>query len=123
MSVTATDNAEFIRIYFAEMRATSGRQDVMDRFVADEQLKQHISWAKSVAPDYYIVAEQMVSEGDTVAVRGKVNGIHRGEFNGIPPTGKRFSVDVAVFYRVKDGKIVDHWMVFDALGAANQLKA
>ena len=123
MSVTATENVEIIKSYFAEMRATSGRQDVIERFVADEILKQHISWAKSVAPDYYIVAEQMVSEGDTVAVRGKVNGIQRGEFNGIPPAGKPFSADVAVFYQVKDGKIVDHWMVFDALGAVNQLKA
>jgi predicted ester cyclase len=123
MSVTAADNSEFIRSYFAEMRATSGRQDVIERFVSDEMLKQHIRWARSVAPDYEVVAEQMVSEGDTVAVRGKVNGIQRGEFKGIAPTGKQFSVDVAIFYRVKDGKIVDHWMLFDALGAINQLKA
>ena len=122
MSVITTDNAEFIRNYFAEMRATSGRQDVIDRFVGDERLKQHICWAKSVAPDYHVVAEQMVSEGDTVAVRGKVSGTHGGEFNGIPPTGKALSVDVAIFYTVKDGKIVGHWMVFDALGAMNQLK-
>jgi predicted ester cyclase len=91
--------------------------------VSDETLKQHIRWAKSVAPDYEVVAEQIVSEGDTVAVRGKVNGIQGGEFNGIAPTGKPFSVDVAVFYRVKHGKIVGHWMLFDALAAMNQLKA
>lgn len=122
MPATVINSAELIRCYFEEMRATSGRQDVIERFVSDERLKQHICWAKSVAPDYHIIAEQMVSEGDTVAVRGKVNGIHRGDFNGIAPTGRPFSVDVAIFYRVKDGKIVDHWMVFDALGAINQLK-
>jgi hypothetical protein len=121
MSVTASSNVEFIRSYFAEMHATSGREDVIERFVSDERLKQHIRWAKSVSPEYQVVPEQMVSEGDIVAVRGKVNGIQRGEFNGIPPTGKAFSVDVAIFYRVNNGKIVDHWMVFDGLAAIKQI--
>lgn len=123
MSVTATNITEFMRSYYAEMHATSGRSDIVERFVSDERLKEHIRWAQSVAPGYEVVVDQMVSEGDTVVVRGKVNGIQKGEFNGIAPTGKPFSVDVAVFYRVKDGKIVDHWMLFDALGAINQLKA
>lgn len=123
MSIRAADNAEFIRSYIAEMSATSGRQDVIERFVSDETLKKQIQWARSVSPDYEVVAEQIVAEGDTVAVRGKVKGIQRGEFNGIAPTGKPFAVDVAVFYRVKDRRIVGHWMLFDALGAINQLKA
>lgn len=85
-------------------------------------MKEHIRYAESAFPAYELIAQQLVSEGDIVALRGTFRGIHQGEFSGIPATGKHVSTDVMLFYRVDEGKIVDYWMVIDMLSLINQLK-
>jgi len=122
MTTVASDNAELIRSYLAQLSGKPKTEEMINQFVSDERLIEHIRRTESVAPNYELIPDQLVSEGNTVALRGKVRGTHLGDFNGIPPTGKRFSVDVAVFYRIDNGKIVDHWMVVDNLAAIQQLK-
>lgn len=64
---------------------------------------------------------QQVGEGDTVAHHWTVTGTHVGEFNGIAPTGKQFTLDGISIYRVADGKLVEERTVWDALGLMKQL--
>jgi predicted ester cyclase len=72
-------------------------------------------------PDHDAVVHEMISEGDLVATRKSFTGTHTGEFFGIPPTGKRATIDVIDFVRVRDGAIVEHWNIVDQLGLMQQL--
>src|SRR5829696_9138759 len=60
-------------------------------------------------------------EGDKVATRYALEGTHRGELFGIPPTGQRLSIKSITVERVSEGKIVEHWRNTDELGMMRQL--
>jgi predicted ester cyclase len=64
-----------------------------------------------------------VAEGDTVAARVAFRGTYRGEFQGIPPTGKEVTFSSMVFNHVVDGKVEEHWVEFDLLRLMGQLGA
>ncbi|MCC6602186.1 MAG: ester cyclase [Anaerolineae bacterium] len=72
-------------------------------------------------PDFSSKIELMAAESDRVAVRALHTGTHRGEFMGIPATGKRVSVHATGIYTCKDGKLVQNRVVFDAFGLLQQL--
>jgi predicted ester cyclase len=50
-----------------------------------------------------------------------MTGTQRGEFLGIQPTGKEFTLKVIELYRVRDGRMVEHWNVVDMFGLYQQL--
>lgn len=50
-------------------------------------------------------------------------GTHKGELMGVPPTGKRVTVTDVHIERVANGKIVERWVGFDAMGMMQQLGA
>jgi len=65
--------------------------------------------------------DDIVAEGDKVAVRMTVTGTHSGEWMGFKPTGKSFIINEYFFLTLKDGKIKDYRGVKDALGQFQQL--
>jgi predicted ester cyclase len=56
-----------------------------------------------------------------VAFRYTMEGTHQGDFVGIPPTGKPFSVEGMIIARVVDSKAVERWANLDTLGLMQQL--
>ncbi|TNM64676.1 ester cyclase [Streptomyces sp. NP160] len=60
-------------------------------------------------PDYRWEPQQVLVDGDTVAVRLVGQGTHTGVFEGITPTGRTVRTQELVFYRVADGKIIGCW--------------
>jgi steroid delta-isomerase-like uncharacterized protein len=74
-------------------------------------------------PDAQLVIEDLIAEGDKVVQRWTMHGTHRGEFMGIPPTGKRVSLTGINIARIKDGKFVEGWNNEDDLGLMQQLGA
>jgi predicted ester cyclase len=106
------------------LEALSGKpkpDGLLDRYLNDDGLKEHIRVAEASFPLYEFIPHQIVAEGDLVAVRATFVGVHRGEFAGIPPTGKRVSSDLMIFYRVRDGLIVEHWLQMDMKDIVEQL--
>jgi predicted ester cyclase len=65
----------------------------------------------------------VVAEGDKVALRVIWNATHQVELFGIPPTGNRATVTEAHVFRIADGKVVERWGEWDALGMMQQLGA
>ncbi len=107
--MTVSENKEFVRRY---LEAISGRPKpaaVLDLFMTDDSLKQHIQAVEASFPLYRLDVDEMIAEGDLVAVRGFVHGIHRGELAGIPATGKSVEYSIFITYRIVNGKIADHW--------------
>ena len=78
---------------------------------------------RSAIPDLRVVVEDIIAEGDKVAVRYTLEGTHEGELFGVPPTGKRVSIKSISVERVSDGKIIEHWRVTDSLDMMQQLGA
>jgi steroid delta-isomerase-like uncharacterized protein len=74
-------------------------------------------------PDAEIVVESSISEGDLVASRWMIRGTHRGEFLGVPASGRQVDMPGIDFSRVVDGKITEHWAQFDVMGLMGQIGA
>lgn len=60
-------------------------------------------------PDLKIDIHEQVCEGDLVATRKTITATHLGEIMGHAPTGKRVTINVMDFVRLRDGKYTDHW--------------
>ena len=71
--------------------------------------------------DLRFVLEALVAEGALVAARYCWTGRHTGAFVGIAPTGRAVRVTGMDFYRVREGRIVEHWHHVDELGLLRQL--
>jgi predicted ester cyclase len=68
-------------------------------------------------PDVTMEINEQLAERDLVATRKTLRGTHRGELWGLPPTGNRVEWEFIDIFRVRDGKLVEHWthMDFEAL--------
>ena len=84
-------------------------------------LKTLVGDFRTAFPDWHSTVEEMIVEGDRVAERWTGRGTHRGEFQGIPPTGNQVAVPGVVFYRIADGKIVEFRGQFDRMSLMQQL--
>jgi steroid delta-isomerase-like uncharacterized protein len=82
--------------------------------------KQFLTAFWSAFPDLSHKIEDMVAEGDKVAVRVINTGTHKGEFMGIPPTDKKVSFVGVGFLTIRDGKIIEQWSVNDTMGLMQQ---
>jgi steroid delta-isomerase-like uncharacterized protein len=74
-------------------------------------------------PDFRAEIHLMLEDGDKVVTRKTFHGTHRGDFVGIPPTGRTVAFDVIDIVRITDGKVCEHWNVVDAFGLMHQLGA
>lgn len=75
-------------------------------------------------PDRRQTIEQILGDGDLVAVRTTSTGTHTGgPFLGVPTSGKKVQVESISLYRVAGGKAVEHWGINDGLGLMRQLGA
>jgi steroid delta-isomerase-like uncharacterized protein len=77
---------------------------------------------RSTFPDSYHTFEDVIAEDNKVVTRGTLTGTHRKDFLGIPPTGKHVTISVVHIDRLRDGKIVDHWLLDDLLAMMQQLR-
>jgi steroid delta-isomerase-like uncharacterized protein len=75
-------------------------------------------------PDMRMEPEDVLQDGDNVVARVRATGTHRGDFMGMPPSGRAIDVQLIDIMRIgEDGRAHEHWGVFDALGMLRQLGA
>ena len=74
-------------------------------------------------PDLYTTIDDMIAEGDKLAVRWRIEGTHTGEFMGIAPTGVAIEVGINEIFRVANGQSVEAWDQYDGLGLMQQIGA
>jgi predicted SnoaL-like aldol condensation-catalyzing enzyme len=76
-------------------------------------------------PDRKVNIEEIVGDGDTVAIRTRVTGTNDGGFPlfNVPANGAKIDFPAVGIYRLRDGKIVGHWGLNDALTLMMQLGA
>jgi len=89
--------------------------------ISMKQLKQGIPEFFTAFPDIHITIEDMVAEGDKVAVLMTSRGTHKGEYMGIPPTGNRIEMRNTCIIRIANGKLAEWWGTLDGLRMMQQL--
>ena len=85
--------------------------------------REFIAGVLSAFPDLDLTPEQFIAEEDLVVVRHVVRGTHRGEFLGVPATGRQVTFQAIDIFRLSGNKIVEQWVVMDALGLLQQIGA
>jgi len=96
------DNDYWSHTWDGDLAHTGARQG---RFFAALELVQKVD-------------SDLIAEGDLVVHRSRRKVRHVGEIFGLEPTGRETLVDHVEMWRVRDGKIVEHW---GGLGAGGQL--
>lgn len=86
-----------------------------------EELKKAYVMFNGPFPDLNYVFEDIIAEGDLVVGRGVISGTHKGEFFGVPATGKKVHWTGTRLFRLKDGRVTDGWINLDMLGLMQQM--
>jgi steroid delta-isomerase-like uncharacterized protein len=136
MSTQEDSNKALVRRFIDEA-FVRGRPDALDEIVAAdftprtwpsvepgvESLKQTVTRLASSLSDVRFEIDDMIAEGDRVAVRLTAHAVHRGDFMGMPAAGKGYTIAEQHIFRIADSKIAEHWHVADMLGMMRQLGA
>jgi predicted ester cyclase len=116
--------------------ASAGRYEVLDEILAPnfvnhdpapdqgpgiEGLKGFFRSMRSAFPDLRAEPVEIAATDEHVAMRYTIAGTHRGEFQGIQPTGKSFKVAALQLARFENGRCVERWGSTDELGMMKQL--
>jgi predicted ester cyclase len=87
-----------------------------------EAAKQFAATFRSAFPDLTCAIEDQIAEGDRVATRFRAQGTHEGETEELgPPTGKRVEITGITLERFSEGRVVESWDSYDAMGMMRQL--
>jgi len=83
--------------------------------------KEFVRFYLDAFPDLHFTIQRQVSDGETTMTRWSCTGTHKGDMPGIPATGRPISLTGITCSRVVDGKFVEAWSNWDALGLMQQL--
>ena len=86
-----------------------------------ESEKKRVALYRTAFTDLRLNIEDMIAEGETVVARWSCRGAHKGDLNGIAPTGKQIAISGVSVVRFAGGKIVEGWINWDALSLMQQL--
>jgi steroid delta-isomerase-like uncharacterized protein len=135
-TTTALSNKRIMERFTCEF-LTTGDSELAEEFLSPDVVL-HFAGQQQRGRDRYLevvaangetfeglvwTVEDMVAEGDTVAVRYTMTGTHRGLFAGVSPTGKAVIAQSMAFYRLANGQIVEERAQLDMLGILQQLDA
>jgi predicted ester cyclase len=121
MTSVAITSKQLIQEYFNALSGQPKTAMLMDLYISDSGLQEHIRVVETAFPEYEIIPDLIVAESDLVAARCTFRGVHKGEFAGVQPTGKHVSAELMIFYRIKEGRIAEHWMQMDTRGLIEKL--
>ena len=132
--MTIQANKALVRRFITEV-FEEGWLDAVDELCADdfighawgnadkEGLKQAMVRVAKGLTDARFTLDDMIGEGDEVAVRLTASARQVGEFMGMPASGKAYEIGEIHICRVSDGKVAEHWHQFDSAGMMKQLGA
>jgi steroid delta-isomerase-like uncharacterized protein len=134
--MTIDANKALVRRFIDEI-FVRGRPEAVDELLADDfvshtwratgdgkgDLKRAIDRLSNVLANVSFTVEDVIAEGDRVAVRVTAQATQVGQFMGVPPSGKSYSIGEIHIFRVRDGKVTEHWHQYDQLGMMHQLGA
>jgi steroid delta-isomerase-like uncharacterized protein len=79
-------------------------------------LKEFLRAFRGAFPDGRFAIDEAIAAGDKVVLRWTLTGTHKGEYLGVPATGKRTTSTGTTTLRIAAGKVAEHWVHWDATG-------
>jgi predicted SnoaL-like aldol condensation-catalyzing enzyme len=134
--MSAEDNKQVIRDIYEEI-FQKHHLELVDKFINDDYVQHnpdlpkgkkgfiefHINFFAAM-PDAFAKINQMIAEGDLVWVYNTITGTHTGKgIADLPPTGNTIKYDVVDMFRIRDGKLAEHWDVADTRALFTQVGA
>ena len=89
--------------------------------IGPEAYKRQVTRFVTGFPDLRFRIDDAIAENDKIVVAWTISGTHNGEFMGIPATNKKVSFDGITINHIVNGKIMDSYISYDALGMIQQL--
>jgi len=134
--MSENEKKQMLRRYYEEV-VMAGRLDVLETIARDDYVEhnpfpghgQGIEGLRQRANTLFtalkqkITPELLIAEGDRVAVLWTTRGTHVGDFNGLPPTGKSYTIQGIDIFQFRDGRMAEHWDVVDIYGFLLQVGA
>jgi len=131
----SAENKALLRRWFEEVW-NKGRSEAIDEMLAADGIVHglgeepmtgpsgfkgfHAAY-RGAFPDVTVHVDDVIAEGDQVALRWTAAATHRGHLMGLAPTNQSARFGGMSIVRIRDGKIVESWNVFDQLGMFKQL--
>ena len=132
-ALTLEQNKALVRRFITEI-FEQGRPEAVDELCADdfightwgnadrEGLKTTMARIATALADAHFQIDDMIAEDDRVAVRLTARARQVGEFMGMPASGRSYEIGEIHIFRVRDGKVTEHWHEFDRTGLIKQLQ-
>jgi steroid delta-isomerase-like uncharacterized protein len=129
------DYKEMAQRWYSEVMS-EGKTEVIDELCAPDfldhdplpgstadlaGLKDFVAQIRAAFPDMQVTADDIVAEGDRLAVRSTMRGTHEGDFMGIPGSGKKVEVSNYDFVRFENDQAAEHWGVIDSAALMEQI--
>lgn len=123
------------RRYFGEV-LSDGRFEVLDEIASPDMVgndgvatpvkgrdavRAYLLALRTAFPDLTVQVTHQLSENNFVATRWTATGSHKGDFRGIPPTGRPINISGIHILRVESGRIVEGWANWDGVSLLRQL--
>ena len=132
--MSTEQNKAIVRRVFDEI-VNKGRMSAADELLAADYVNHNFpapapgaegfklvtTMFRTAFPDIVVTLEDELAEGDKVVTRGRFEGTHKGEFMGIPATGRRVSIKYLDIWRLENGKCKENWVQMDLLGLMQQM--
>jgi len=132
--MSETENKHLLRRYYEEV-LMQGRLEVLETITCADYVEhnpfpghgQGLEGLRQRANTLFTALKQkftlelLIAEGDKVAVLWTTRGTHVGDFNGLPPTGKSYTIQGIDIFQFRDGRMAEHWDVVDMYGFLIQL--
>lgn len=122
---------------FSEELISAGKEEVADELIDENYVnhnpipgqqpglagfKRSLAGLRAALGDLEETIEDMIAEGDRVAIRASRKATHKGEFMGVAATGNRVTVSTMYVLRVVEGKVTEAWLNWDVHGLLQQLR-
>jgi steroid delta-isomerase-like uncharacterized protein len=132
--MTIEENKALVRRFVDEI-FVQGRPEAVDELLADDfvphtwqftgdgkaDLKAAIERVSKGLTDPVFTIDDLLAEDDRVAVRLTAGAKQTGPFMGMPPSDRAYSIGEIHIFRIRDGKVTEHWHQFDGMGMMRQL--
>lgn len=128
-------NKAVVARYYADV-LNGGEIELLDELAVDDyvehdplpaqgngraDLKRRVEMLRTAFAPLRFRVEDVIAEGDRVVVRWSSSGTHTGEFMGIPPTNRDYTINGIDIHGCRDGRMAEHWHVVDQLSQLQQL--